>query len=61
MSAKSKVEMLDNRNKNWVVQLPELMKDKSIFVAVGAAHLAGKNGVINLLREAGYIVKPIMK
>lgn len=61
MSDKSKVEMLDNRNKNWVVQLPELMKDKSIFVAVGAAHLAGKNGVINLLREAGYIVKPIMK
>ncbi len=61
MSEKSKKLMLDNRNINWVAKIPKLMKDKSIFVAVGAAHLAGKYGVINLLREAGYIVKPIMK
>ena len=61
MSEKSKKFMLDNRNKDWGKQLSELMKDKSIFVAVGAAHLAGKYGVINLLREAGYIVKPVIK
>jgi len=50
-------EMLDNRNKNWIPILENAMKDKSLFIAVGAAHLAGENGVINLLRKQGYTVK----
>ncbi len=61
MSENTKSEILDKRNINWVNQMPGLMKDKSIFVAVGAAHLAGEYGVINLLRKSGYVVKPIMK
>lgn len=59
MNAKSKKYMLDDRNINWVKQMPEMMKKESVFVAVGAAHLGGELGVINLLREAGYKVKPI--
>lgn len=50
-------ELLDNRNKNWIPILENAMKDKSLFIAVGAAHLAGENGVINLLRKQGYTVK----
>lgn len=50
-------EMLDNRNKNWIPILENAMKDKSLFIAVGAAHLAGENGVINLMRKQGYTVK----
>ncbi|MBS7256157.1 TraB/GumN family protein [Flavobacterium branchiicola] len=60
MSAKSKKYMLDDRNSNWVKILPEMMKKESLFVAVGSAHLAGDSGIINLLRKAGYTVKPIM-
>ncbi len=51
--------LLDNRNKNWVTQLNTIMKNKSVFVAVGAAHLVGEMGLINLLRKKGYTVKPI--
>ena len=53
--------MLDIRNKNWIVKMPEMMKQHSVFFAVGAAHLSGENGVINLLRQAGYTVKSIEK
>lgn len=60
MSAKAKKYMLDERNNNWVKILPEMMKKESVFVGVGAAHLGGEEGVINLLRKAGYIVKPVM-
>lgn len=61
MNAKAKKYMLDERNGNWVKLLPEMMENESVFVAVGAAHLAGNDGVINLLRKAGYKVKPVTK
>jgi uncharacterized protein YbaP (TraB family) len=51
--------MLDDRNKNWMGQLPSLMKEQQTFIAVGALHLSGKNGLIHLLREAGYTVTPL--
>jgi len=49
--------LLDNRNKNWVVQLKEIMKKESVFIAAGAGHLVGKNGLIALLRAEGFTVK----
>ncbi len=51
--------MVDDRNKNWMKQLPGLMKEQSTFVAVGALHLPGPNGLIVLLQRAGYTVKPL--
>jgi len=51
--------LLNKRNKNWVSQLNEIMKKESVFVAVGAGHLPGKHGLINLLKEKGYTVKPL--
>lgn len=51
--------MLDDRNKKWFEQLPALMKEHQTFVAVGALHLGGKNGLINLFRNAGYTVTPL--
>ena len=59
-SEKTKKQILDNRNVNWVKAMPELMKQNSAFFAVGAGHLGGELGVINLLRKEGYTVKPIM-
>ena len=52
--------LLNDRNKNWVNQLKIIMKDETVFVAVGAGHLVGKEGLINLLREEGYTLKPIL-
>ncbi|HTO16838.1 MAG TPA: TraB/GumN family protein [Edaphocola sp.] len=51
--------MLVNRNKNWISAMEEMMKKDKVFFAVGAAHLVGGNGVLNLLRQAGYKVEPI--
>lgn len=49
------------RNENWVMQLPALMQQKPVFIAVGAAHLPGKRGMIQLLKDMGYSLTPIMK
>lgn len=51
--------ILDNRNKTWIPILEEEMKSNSLFVAVGGGHLGGKNGVISLLKNAGYKVEPV--
>ncbi|MBF4472661.1 TraB/GumN family protein [Flavobacterium sp. HJJ] len=60
MSATTKETLLNNRNMNWLKIMPEMMQKESVFFAVGSAHLAGDLGVINLLKKAGYTVKPIM-
>ena len=51
---------LDNRNINWIGQIGEISKDQKVFYGVGAGHLGGDQGVINLLRIAGYKVTPIV-
>lgn len=51
--------MLNNRNANWISKMEKLMRDKSNFFAVGAAHLGGVKGVLNLLKLKGYTVKPL--
>ena len=51
--------LLDDRNNYWMQQLPKLMQDQSLFVAVGALHLVGKSGLVSKLREQGYTVTQI--
>lgn len=51
--------LLTGRNKNWIPVMSDLMKSKKVFFAVGAAHLAGENGVIHLLRKQGYTLTPV--
>jgi len=50
--------LLDKRNSNWIPKLEDWFAQGSTFVAVGAGHLGGEFGVINLLRRAGYEVWP---
>lgn len=50
--------LLNKRNENWIPQLQEIIEAGNAFIAVGAGHLGGDNGVINLLRNAGYEVWP---
>ncbi len=51
--------LVDDRNKKWIPLMGNMMKSNSVFFAVGAGHLAGKNGVISLLRAGGYTVKAV--
>lgn len=51
--------MLYKRNRNWVDQLDKIMKEKSVFIAVGAGHLPGDRGVLELLRKKGFTVRPV--
>lgn len=50
---------LYDRNKRWVPKLEEEMKAKSCFIAVGAGHLFGDGGLIDLLKKEGYTLTPI--
>lgn len=51
--------LLYNRNRNWVDKLKGLLPEKSLLIAVGAGHLPGKEGCIDLLRKAGFKVTPV--
>lgn len=51
--------LLYNRNALWVDHMPNIMFNRSVLFAVGAGHLPGERGVINLLRQKGYTVKPL--
>lgn len=51
--------LLDDRNHNWIPVIGEQAKKMPTFFAFGAGHMGGEKGVINLLRKAGYTVKPI--
>lgn len=51
--------MLYIRNENMVNSLVKLMPQKSVFAGVGAAHLPGNKGMINMLRESGYKVEAL--
>ena len=51
--------LLDRRNRNWIPVMDSAMKKTSTFFAVGAGHLGGNQGVLELLRKQGYSEKPI--
>jgi uncharacterized protein YbaP (TraB family) len=49
-------DLLDARNAAWMEPLDKIFANGDAFVAVGAAHLRGKNSVIDLLQQRGYRV-----
>ena len=59
LSFKDHPDMYDRfvvaRNKNWISQIDELAgQEHNVLVIVGAAHLVGRNSVLDLLRKKGY-------
>lgn len=52
-------EMLTKRNHEWVEKIPKIMERHATFFAVGAGHLGGDQGVLQLLRIRGYEVSPV--
>ena len=59
ITADNQDQLLNNRNINWIPVIIKAMNDKPTFFGVGAAHLAGENGVIKLLRKKGYKVEAV--
>ena len=54
-------KFLYKRNEIQAFSIDSILKSKAtLFVGVGAAHLPGKRGVIEILRDKGYILRPVM-
>ena len=51
--------LVSDRNRDWMKHILTYIKNKSTFIAVGALHLPGEDGLIQLLRDAGYTVEPM--
>jgi uncharacterized protein YbaP (TraB family) len=52
--------LLTDRNRNWLPKLEELAQgSKNTMVIVGAGHLVGKEGVVELLRKKGYKISQL--
>ena len=49
--------MIYGRNENWAGQMPAIMKQVPTLFVVGAGHLPGDNGVLNLLKQQGYTIE----
>ncbi|MGZ5915114.1 MAG: TraB/GumN family protein, partial [Hyphomicrobium sp.] len=52
-------KLLTERNVKMRATAQPLLEQGGVFIAIGALHLPGKQGLIALLREAGYTVTPI--
>ena len=50
-------KLFSERNRNMVSKIEEFLKaEGTYFVVVGAGHLAGQKGMIEILREKGYLI-----
>ena len=59
-SASYMEKFLYRRNEIQAASIDSIVHRQSLFVGVGAAHLPGKRGVIELLRKKGYTVRPVI-
>ncbi|WP_430409074.1 TraB/GumN family protein [Kordia sp.] len=51
--------LVDQRNRNWIPLIEKIAKETPTFIGVGALHLPGEQGVINLLRKQGFTVEAV--
>lgn len=49
--------LINNRNRNWVELMPDMMAKQPTLFVVGAGHLCGEKGVLKLLEKAGYTIE----
>jgi uncharacterized protein YbaP (TraB family) len=53
-------KFLYRRNEIQARSIDSIIQKQTLFVAVGAAHLPGARGVIELLRKKGYLLRPVL-
>lgn len=58
-SAEEDEAILYKRNADWVEKMPAIISDKSTLFVVGAAHLPGERGVLEMLKKEGYTVEGV--
>lgn len=51
--------LIDNRNIAWTKKMPAIMQESPTLFVVGAGHLPGDKGVLNLLKQQGYMLEPM--
>jgi uncharacterized protein YbaP (TraB family) len=50
--------LLIQRNKDWILKIEQMLeKPQNTMVIVGAGHLIGPEGIVQLLKQKGYAVK----
>jgi uncharacterized protein YbaP (TraB family) len=59
MWIKIKKKLLINRNKLFFNRAHKLVNNNQLFIAVGASHLGGDNGLLKQFENAGYQIKPL--
>lgn len=59
ISAYLQNEVVDRRNRLMAERALPLLADGNAFIAVGSAHLPGEQGLVELLRKAGYEVTAV--
>jgi uncharacterized protein YbaP (TraB family) len=59
MSSDMMDALINRRNETMASRFIELTSTAKVFCAVGAGHLGGEAGMIRLLREKGYELKPL--
>jgi uncharacterized protein YbaP (TraB family) len=59
LARKFQERLLDQRNMRMVERLRPMLEEGGLFVGLGALHLPGEKGVLNLLNRAGYKVKAV--
>lgn len=52
-------KLVYSRNRNWIVQMKEIMPATPTMFVVGAGHLPGDEGVLTLLKKEGFKVEPV--
>lgn len=53
--------LIYDRNRRWAQMLPQVMRERPVLVCVGAGHLPGPDGLLALLRQAGFTVEPVWR
>lgn len=51
--------LISKRNENWLKILPDLIRVKNCFVSVGFLHLKNKCGLLQKLKDEGFLVTPV--
>ena len=53
--------LITDRNHRMADRIDSIIQKKTLFTAIGALHLPGDEGVINLLKKKGYTLTPVWK
>ncbi len=59
LAAEFQENLIDRRNRLMAERLQQYLKEGKVFIAVGALHLPGETGLLNLLEQRGYRVRVI--